>query len=432
MSQNGSKRVCWGRLIGLTLLMAAAAVFVLTPLGASECQAADDKTILIGVPAGFTGPEASLAADWVRGLQLAIDEINANGGASGYKLKIVKADIKDAKPDNVLSAVNKLLSNKDVHICITGWASLTAFEVEDMARAEMPYVTSGASIQFKEIVEKDPEKYITQYCYDPTFYGYQTEPVNRLEEWAEEGLWQIKKNKTVAMITSDVPYSLDIFNGLTKTFEERGWTITVHDTVPGGRILDWTAFLGKVRSNPPDVVINTDYLPSNAASFTEQFLEDPTNSVLFIQYGPSVPEYLDLVGNKSTGIFYDLISMPLPGPHRDHIYKLYKEKYPNLEPDLYVFKMYDIVYIYADALKKVGDPAKHIEIGRANGQTDKEVVMGRLRFHPQWHTGTEDWVDPGQGFVPTAFKQIWEGKKYILYPYEIAEAKFRLPPWIKY
>ena len=431
MIQDRGKKFYWGRLVGLTLLVAAAAIFILAPLGATESQAAE-KTILIGVPAGFTGPEAALAADWVRGFQLAIDEINANGGFAGYQMKIIKADTKDMKPDQVLSAVNRLLANKDVHISMTGWASVTAFEIEDMARAEMPYLYDGAALAFKRIVEKDPDKYITQYNWCPTFYGYQTELPKRLEEWADAGLWQIKKGKTVAMITSDIPYSLDIYNGLIKTFESMGWTITVRDNVPGGRILDWGAFLGKVRANPPDVVVNTDYLPSNSAIFTEQFLDNPTNSLVFSQYGPSVPEYVDLIGTKSDGIIYDFISMPLPGERYDHIYEAYKEKYPNLEPDLYVFKMYDIVYIYADALKKVGDPAKHIEIGRAIGQTDKEVVMGRLRFHPQWHTGTEDWVDPGKGFVPTAFKQIWEGKKYILYPYEIAEAKFRLPPWIKY
>ena len=431
MIQDRGKKFYWGRLVGLTLLVAAAAIFILAPLGATESQAAE-KTLLIGVPAGFTGPEAALAADWVRGIQLAIDEINANGGFAGYQGKLVKADTKDMKPDQVLSAINRLLANKNVHACVTGWPSSNAFEIEDMARGEMPYVSSGSAIAFKKIVEKDPDKYITQYSYSPTYYGYQTELPKRLEEWAEAGLWQIKQGKKVALITSDIPYSLNIYNGLIKTFTEMGWTVTQRDEVPGGRILDWGAFLGKVRANPPDVVVNADYLPSNSAIFTEQFLDNPTNSVVFSQYGPSVPEYIDLIGDKSTGIIYDFISMPLPGARYDHVYKIYKEKYPNLEPDPYVFSHYDMVYAYLEAVNMVGDPTKHLEIGRAFLKIDTPYMMGRLKFHPKWHTATEDWIDPGKGYVPTIFKQIWDGKHYILWPDEFAQAEFRLPPWIKY
>ena len=36
-----------------------------------------------------------------------------------------------------------------------------------------------------------------------------------------------------------------------------------------------------------------------------QFIENPPNSLLFLQYGPSVQEFLDLTGDNSTGLIYN-------------------------------------------------------------------------------------------------------------------------------
>jgi branched-chain amino acid transport system substrate-binding protein len=155
-------------------------------------------------------------------------------------------------------------------------------------------------------------------------------------------------------------------------------------------------------------------------------MEAPTDSIVFIQYGPALPEFLELTKEKATGIIYSYISAPLPGEQYESILKMYQAKYSKLTPDPYVFTLYEMVYVYADALAKVGDPANHAEIGAAIGKTEKNTVMGRLAFDPENHCARE-----GDEFVPTVFYQIWEGERYIIYPKEKAQADFRLPPWIK-
>ena len=90
--------------------------------------------------------------------------------------------------------------------------------------------------------------------------------------------------------------------------------MTENDLLPFGEINDWRAFLSKVRNNPPAVLINTDYVSANAATFMSQFMEDPTNSLVFIQYAPSVPEFLDLTKEKSSGVVYNLLGGVLNTP----------------------------------------------------------------------------------------------------------------------
>ena len=69
--------------------------------------------------------------------------------------------------------------------------------------------------------------------------------------------------------------------------------------------------LAKVNETKPDLVINTDYIPGNSALFLKQFLEAPTDSLVFLQYAPSVPEFVELTGERSNGVIYNLIGGPL-------------------------------------------------------------------------------------------------------------------------
>ena len=53
--------------------------------------------------------------------------------------------------------------------------------------------------------------------------------------------------------------------------------------------------------------MNSPIFRSSLASFLNQFMEQPTKSLLFLQYAPSVPEFVTLTGKKSDGVIYDLL-----------------------------------------------------------------------------------------------------------------------------
>ena len=116
-------------------------------MAATAGGAAWADTIKIGLLAPQTGPAAADGQEFQRGAQLAIDEINAAGGFNGNTFELVVGDVKDQSAGNVTSAVERLLGDPDVHFMTTGYASLTNFEIENMAEAEMPYVLSATSQQ---------------------------------------------------------------------------------------------------------------------------------------------------------------------------------------------------------------------------------------------------------------------------------------------
>ncbi len=385
----------------------------------------EKKVIKIGMLLPLTGFQAADGEESLRGAQLAVDEINSSGGVLGYKFEIVAGDVRDEVPDVVVSTFKKITSDKEVKVMMSQNASRTNFEINLMAEINMPYLLSANSAQTETIIAGKPENYPTVFSMSPSYDAYETELPRIVELWAEQGKLTLK-NRKVAIITSDNPYSRTISEGLKKSFPKYGWTITVDKMVPFVEIYDWRAILSEIRKDPPDLIVNTDDRTSNEITFIDQFLESPTKSLLFIQYGPSVPEFIELLADKSTGIIYNLLGGNIPTSLiAQKVAAKFKAKY-NVESGVYGHVQYWSVYVYAEALKKVGDPDKFLEIGKALGQTDLEISSGRLKFDPETHLAIQ-----GDDYLPITFYQIWDGKRYLLFPEKYANGEFQSPPWMK-
>lgn len=386
---------------------------------------AADKVAKIGVLAPLAGSSAADGNEMVDGAKLAVDEINAAGGVAGYKLEIVVGDTLNMSVDAVTSAVQRLTSTPDLNAIVTGYADWSNFEIELMAEQDMPYLLYGSTDATRAIIAPHPDKFPTVWSLDASFDAYKTAMIPVLHGLEKSGKLKLQ-NKKVALISTDNPYSKTIMNGLKKSFEEDGWTVTSADLLPTGEINDWRAFLVKVRQDNPAVIINTDSKPQNAAKFLTQFLEQPTNSLVFIQYAPHIPEFLKLTGEKATGVIYNLIGGTLPKlPRAGEIDKKFQAKF-GYEPGSSGPAVYEEVILYADALKKVGDPKNRLAIGKAIGEANKLTAEGMLSFDPKTHLA----VQSDDGF-PIQFYQIWDGKRAVFSPQQHATGEFRVPPWMK-
>ena len=409
------------RLFSLSVGLAAALMV------ASFSANAADKIAKIGVLAPLTGGSAADGNEMVNGAKLAVDEINAAGGVAGYKLEVEVGDTQNQSADAVTSAFERLAGDRDLNAMFTGYASGSNFEIQMMSEQDMPYLIAANSAQTRDIIAPHPDQFPTVWSLTPSYDAYETAMLPVLKELESGGKLKLPNNKA-ALISSDNPYSKTIMNGLKKNFEAAGWKVTSADLLPFGEIDDWRTFLARVRRDNPALIINTDYQPGNAAKFLTQFLEQPTDSLVFIQYAPSVPEFLKLTGKQATGIVYDSLGGVLntpKNPRAGEIIKKYKDKYGN-EPGTYGPALYEEVMLYADALKKVGDPTKRLEIGKVIGETHKQTVSGMLSFDPKTHLAVQ-----GKDGIPIQFFQIWDGKRVLFYPQQYAEGDFRMPPWMK-
>lgn len=388
---------------------------------------AQDKTVTLGVLGAFAGPFAADAVEGFNGAKLAAKEINATGGINGYTFNVEQFDTKEMTPDAVLAAVERLKAAPDLGAIVTPFGSLSGFEMDYVADIGVPYMVAANSNQYRSIIQPNPDKFKNVWSLAPSYDAYQTELPTVIEEMIADGSFK-PSEKTYAIIGSDNPYSMPIYAGLKKAMDAKGWKMTFDDVVPAVEINDWRVILNKIRATPPAVIINTEASSSNAASFMNQFMEEPTKSLLFIQYAPSVPEFVDLTKKNSTGVLYNMLGGPISAsvrPRTKEIGEKYKAEY-GYDSSIYGYICYEMVYLYADLLKKVGDPKDYAKMSAELAATDKEMVHGRVKFDPATHLSMQ-----GPGYLPIQFYQIWDGDRITIYPKEYATGKSQTPPWIK-
>lgn len=382
-------------------------------------------TLKIGVAGPMTGVLASEGKEFVHGVTMAVEELNARGGLVGYKLEIVVGDAgSDFEAGRITSAYEKLITVDKVEAIFTGYTHHTQFEVEICREYNMIYFIAADAMSTERIIGAAPEKYPTIFNAVPSYIGYRTELPKRMEEWAKKGLIELP-NREVVIITSDNAYSRYISEGLRENFEAIGWEITLYEMVAFGTVTEWGPILSKIRVNPPALIANIDYIPANNATLMEQFLESPTNSHMFMQYGPSTPEFIELLGDKSDGVLYNAPTLtPWVKKYGQGVALLekYKDRW-GYEPGMYGLYLYTNVMIWANAVERVGCPKDRVAVGEnIKYFTAYWGPQGLLTFDPKTHLMDSK-------YAVMTFYQIWDGKRYVIDPEEYMYTEIRMPLW---
>lgn len=411
--------------------LAAVAALALTascsaPTGTSTAGAATGDVVL-GLLAPLTGASAADGKLMQQGAELAVDELNAAGGVKGRTVKLRVADVKGQTSDAVSAAVAALSADPNIAAVVTGYASTTNFEIDQLAQAGIPYIIGGNSAQTSAIISKNPGNYPGVWSVTPAFDAYSTDLPERLDTWDRDGTYPLR-NRKAYLISSDNPYSNGIADGLAKNLNEKGWTVTGPDKVPFGDVSDWTTQITKLRQVDPAIVINTDYQTANAVRFLQQFRQNPTKSLVFQQYAPSVPEYLSLAKSDADGVLYNLLAGRILSDKNTlgtTLFDKFTAKY-SADPGTYGVALYEEVKLWADAADTVGDPMNKTEVGKAIGRLTLDTSMGRLEFDPATHLARQ-----GDDAIPLQFFQIQNGRSVLLSPAAFASGKFVAPAWTK-
>lgn len=126
--------------LGLVLALSVSAIVM-----AEHVNSDGEKTITIGGLYPLTGSAASSGRTMQYGINYAIDRINANGGAGGYKLEVVWGDTQGDAAVSVTEA-EKLINEKEVDIvmgCYQSGVTLTACAMGEAY--ECPFITANAT-----------------------------------------------------------------------------------------------------------------------------------------------------------------------------------------------------------------------------------------------------------------------------------------------
>ena len=434
----------------IVAIIAAAAGYYLAPRGAAPGETYEEGysvgfddgkvegrypngVLKIGLLGPMTGALASEGEAFEMGAEWAVEEINALGGISGYKLEIVKGDTEDLEPTKVTALIEKMINEDEVSAIFSGYGNQALIEFDVVSEYDMLYFIGADWMAHQDKWAANPEKYKTVFNLVSSYEPYRTHVPEAFVKWVREGKIDIINNK-VAIVYSDNYYSSWIAEGLKENFEAYGYETSLYEMVPFGTVTEWGPILAKIRADPPALVINTDYIPSNEAAFVEQFLEDPTDSHLFIQYAPHTPEFVELLGDKNTGVIYNSPNIGIYTAGNELGAEILQRGIDRfeIEPPGYTFTVYNEIWIYKQGVEMAqalygADPGGDA----ADRMTIAETIAERTSFL----TGSgpflfDDTHCIDKRFATPTIYQLWDSERFTIEPDKYANSEIRPPPWM--
>jgi branched-chain amino acid transport system substrate-binding protein len=395
----------------------------------NSASLAKGKPIVIGSGSPVTGFYSSDGQNMVRGQQLAVKEINARGGVLGHPLQLSVLDTQNQQPD-VMSNVFRKFVSESVAAVFAGFTTYSSVEFPIIGDAGMPMFHVNTWHGNVDFVKQHGITNIFEGC--PTEIWYGPGLAQTVEGLVSKKLWQPSAKKTVAIITSNDPYSLSIAKSFQSNITRLGWKVTMFQqfTVPQA---DWTATLVNIRADPPDIIFFSDYSAPDEASFIKQFSRSPTQSLVYEQYAPSVPAYLQLAGSAANGVLWSTVIGVVEGDAISNKFTAAFEKKFGAPPGYgNAGDQYDLVYIWANAAAEAGDPYDFKKVNEIIKNTVYRGVCGAYSWPDDYLTTypyPDHTKDPSLG-MPHLTYQIQNGKQVLIGPEPYGTGSFQLPPWL--
>ncbi len=421
---------------GVGVLGASAALLASTNDGAR----AAGNPIPVGQAAPLTDFAAADGVEFKNGLTFACEEINALGGILGRPLEPYFEDTKQMGDATNVQAVQRLIDRHAVHAVLNGYNIGSGAAIQDViADSGIIYVHYDTTIGHNNLIKSDAKKYFGSFQGDPAEFWYGPGFLKFVQGLEETGQYKRKNNKMAVILSAGV-YSANIANAVKEKAKDFGWEISLFETV-SVPISEWGPTLAKIRQDPPSVICITHFLPADLAQFCVQFAPNPTPSLVYMQYGPSIPAFRDIGKAATNGIIYATVVGALQDEIGTAFEKRYKAKFGANAGHNSGAQSYDGAMVWATAAALAGGTGEPGNADQNRKVADRmrsmiwRGVTGTTRFiadEQAAYTYPTQTADSSLG-MPHQFLQIQDFAKGpgLIAPAPYATAKFVMPPWIK-
>src|SRR5687767_7362647 len=261
-----TKRSFFKFMLGGAVLPAAAAI--LLTMG-TVAHAQNPSEVKVGLLVPLSGIYARPGAVMRMGAEMAIEDINAQGGVKalgGAKLKLVVLDSGDTT-EKAKNAAQRMVAQEPDLVAASGayLSSFTLAVTEVTERANLPVLT----LSYSDLITDRGFKYVFQTSATAGSQAKQALPqIVKLAETASG-----KKPKTVAIITDNTAASVSSAKAMRDgLLAENGLQLTVDETFTPP-LADATPLVQKIRSAKPDLLFFLPTVISDAKLLLEKMNE---------------------------------------------------------------------------------------------------------------------------------------------------------------
>ena len=401
--------------------------------------ASDNSDIPLGSMLPLTGPSTVDGIEFRKGIILACEDINRRGGILGRRLRPIFVDTGRQNAEEVVAAAAQLIQDHGVHAIINGYnIGPQNSEYEVIADAGVIYIHHNTLLQHHDTVLSNPDRYFGCFMANPAEYWYGQGFVKFLSWLRETGQWAPDNNR-IAIISGSKPYSIVIANAMASAAERFGWSVSFGPKILSTPRSDWRGVIAEAQATEPAVIANTHFYATDLASFQKQFVQRPSNSLVYLQYGAMHKAFMDIAQESSVGVIVSAVTGLLRDEAGESFSQRYLMRFGQASTPQVGCQCYNAVHHYAIAASvaggtgEPGNDAQNRKVAQALIEVPFRSVAGMVRYHPQWQAAIpypDQVQDPSLG-MPHLFYQVQDRAVglALIAPAPYNADRFVLPAW---
>jgi branched-chain amino acid transport system substrate-binding protein len=346
---RAAKRKITALIVGLFAVLALVTVGTVAYL---QIQKKHASTLRLGFIGPLSGPTAAYGVAQMRGIELAVKEINGKKGVQGKKLEVIFED-SQMEPNKSISAMKKLVDIDKVPAVIGETSTTATLAIADIANRSKTILLSPLASGAKITGTGD--------------YIFRISPSDAFQATAmADFVFQRGLRKGAIVFTND-----DWGGGLQRAFLEKfkilgGAIVAVEGLPPGTQ--DFRTQLVKIKELHPDFVYIPLH-PNDLGIFLRQAKELGVAAQIVGADTFSEKAILKAAGSTAEGVIFAMAAQP-SGEVFSRFARNYKAQYGE-DPSYSAAAAYDSLYLLAEALTR----------GDATGEQIKKFLSTIKDYH---------------------------------------------------
>lgn len=309
--------------------------------GPGAADNAVGNEIIFGEYGSMTGSESTFGVSTHKGIMMAVEEANANGGIKGKKIKVISEDTQ-GRSDEAVTVVTKLITQHKANILLGEVASSRSIAAGEIAQQYKIPMISPSSTNPKVTQIGD---YIFRVCFIDPFQGAV------MAKFAANHL-KLKKAAIFRDLKSD--YSVGLADYFAKEFTKLGGEITMDVHYSSGDV-DFKSQLTAIKGKKPDILFVPGYY-TEVGLIAKQARELKIGATLLGGDGWDSEELTKIGGKDIVGGYFSNHYTPDDrNPVVQNFVTQYKTRYSGEVPNGLAAMGYDAALVAIDALKRSTD-----------------------------------------------------------------------------
>jgi branched-chain amino acid transport system substrate-binding protein len=366
-----------------------AAALMVAGLGSAQAQ----ETLKIGGVGPLSGGGTAWGLAAQRGMEIAIEEINAAGGVKTegktYKLQLVMYDDQYTGAGGK-AAAERLVNQDKVNFIIGPVGSPPALGVISVTNpAKVIALTNGYAPQILKNDTKDP-------------YNFRIYPTNiefgpPLIKWLKENAPEVKK---VGMLAPNDAVGQSVAGALAEDYRKQGFEVSLELFERG--IKEFTPLILRMMAQKVDAFEFDGNSPGDAGLMLKQIRQAGFKGKVIQIGGPGSDEIIEIAGAAAEGFLsYGVFDWDTPAGKK--LRPIYEQKYGRGIINQFMPAFYHTVFLLVDAIKRADS-------------TDTDKVRDALDAMNGFDGGV-------YGPVKWAGKDTYGVNRQLMFTYYLAEVK---------